>query len=204
MNYNKFYPFNAVELPYALDSFSPEISEYTMYFHHDKHYKNYVDKLNELLKDKPLMQNIPLEGLTKINNEDISANAGGIYNHELYFSSLSPRGGAPSQHLLNKITSSFGSLKELEAELIEAGKSIIGSGWVWLALDNNGKLVILTTPNQETIDFDKYTPLLAIDVWEHAYYLDKQNLREVYLQAVIKLLNWIAANTAVTLPLQQG
>lgn len=204
MSYNKYYPFSAVELPYALDALAPDISEYTMYFHHDKHYKNYVDKLNELLKDKPLMQNIPLEGLTKINNEDISTNAGGVYNHELYFSSLSPRGGSPAQDLRDKITSSFGSLKELEAELIEAGKSIVGSGWVWLALDNNGKLVILTTPNQETIDFDKYTPLLAIDVWEHAYYLDRQNLREVYLQAVIKLLNWIAANTAVTLPLQQS
>lgn len=204
MSYNKYYPFSAAELPYALDSLAPAISEYTMYFHHDKHYKNYVDKLNELLKDKPLMQNIPLEGLTKINNEDISTNAGGVYNHELYFSSLSPRGGSPTSDMLAKITSSFGSLKELEAELIEAGKGIIGSGWVWLALDSSGDLVILTTPNQETIDFDKYTPLLAIDVWEHAYYLDKQNIREAYLQAVTKLLNWIATNTAVPLPLQQG
>lgn len=195
MNYDKYYPFNAVELPYSLDSLAPSISEYTMYFHHDKHYKNYVSKLNELLKDKPLMQNIPLEGLTKINDESISTNAGGVYNHELYFSSISPRGGSPAQHLRDKITSSFGSLKELEAELIEAGKSIIGSGWVWLALDSKGKLVILTTPNQETIDFDKYTPLLVIDVWEHAYYLDRQNLREVYLQAVMKLLNWVTANS---------
>ena len=194
MNYDKYYPFTAVELPYALDSLAPEISEYTMYFHHDKHYMNYINTLNELLKDKPLMQNIPLEGLTKINDKDISTNAGGVYNHELYFSSISPRGGEPAKHLRDKITSCFGSLKELEAELIEAGKSIVGSGWVWLALDNKGKLVILTTPNQETIDFDKYTPLLAIDVWEHAYYLDRQNLREVYLQAVMKLLNWVTAN----------
>lgn len=194
MNYDKYYPFSVVELPYALDSLAPEISEYTMYFHHDKHYTNYVNKLNELLKDKPLMQNIPLEGLTKINDKDISTNAGGVYNHELYFSSISPRSGEPAKHLRDKITSGFGSLKELEAELIEAGKSIVGSGWVWLAIDGKGNLVILTTPNQETIDFDKYTPLLAIDVWEHAYYLDRQNLREVYLQAVMKLLNWAAAN----------
>ncbi|MDE5859239.1 MAG: superoxide dismutase, partial [Oscillospiraceae bacterium] len=165
MNYDKYYPFKAEDLSYALNALEPYISEYTMYFHHDKHYMNYLNKLNELLKDKPLMQNIPLEGLTKIDDKDISTNAGGVYNHELFFSSVSPRNGEPAQHLRDKISKSFGSVDELEEKLIEAGKSVVGSGWVWLALDKNGDLVILTTPNQSTIDFDKYTPLLIIDVW---------------------------------------
>lgn len=194
MNYDKYYPFKAEDLNYALDALDPYISEYTMYFHHDKHYMNYLSKLNELLKDKPLMQNIPLEGLTKIDNDDISTNAGGVYNHELYFSSVSPRTGEPAKHLLDKIIREFGSVKELEKKLIEAGMGIVGSGWVWLALDPEGKLVILTTPNQQTIDFDKYTPLLIIDVWEHSYYLDRQNLRKEYLEALMNVLNWAAAN----------
>lgn len=198
MSYDKYYPFNAERLPYALDALDPYISEYTMYFHHDKHYMNYLNKLNELLQDKPLMQNIPLEGLTKIDSEDIRTAAGGVYNHELFFSSLSPRESSPVKELRDKIEQDFGSLKQLEEKLAEAGKDVVGSGWVWLALDSNGNLVILTTKNQETIDFDKYLPLLVIDVWEHAYYLDRQNLRGEYLAAIMNVLNWAAANNKLT------
>lgn len=189
-NSEKYYPYTAMPLPYALDALAPDISEYTMYFHHDKHYIGYVDKLNAALKDCPLMQNVPLECLTKMDNADIRNNAGGVYNHELYFASLTPGGCGPSKELQEKINECFGSMDELEKKLIEAGMGIIGSGWVWLAMTREKHLVILTTCNQETIDLDRLTPIIVIDVWEHAYYLDRQNRRQEYLQAVIKLLNW--------------
>lgn len=193
MNFDNYYPFAAVPLQYPLDALDPNISEYTMYFHHDKHYLNYLNKLNELLKDSPLMQNVPLEGLTKTEDKDVKNNAGGVFNHELYFSSLTPNYREPSSRMKEKIIKSFGSVEEMVKKLIEAGMSVVGSGWVWLAEDRDGNLVILTTPNQETIDFDKYTPLLVIDVWEHAYYLDRQNRRSEYLAAVMNVLNWLAA-----------
>ena len=190
MNCDKYYPYTAMPLPYALNALDPHISEYTLYFHYEKHYKGYVDKLNASLKDCPLMQNIPLECLTKMDNAEVRNSAGGVYNHELYFSSLTPGGCEPSKDLQGKIKECFGSQEELEKKLIEAGMQIVGSGWVWLAMTREKHLVILTTCNQETIDLDRLTPIIVIDVWEHAYYLDRQNRREEYLQAVMKCINW--------------
>ena len=198
MNYDNYYPYTAEELPYDLDALSPNISEYTLYFHHDKHYMGYVDKLNEMLENSPLMQNIPLEGLTKIDDEDIRTNAGGIFNHELYFSSLTPNYREPAGRLKKKIEESFGSVPEMLKKLAEAAMSIKGSGWVWLAENQKGKLEILTTPNQETIDFDKYNPILAIDVWEHSYYLDRQNRRSDYIEEVMNILNWTNAENRLS------
>ena len=197
MNFDNYYPYTAEALPYELDALSPNISEYTLYFHHDKHYQGYIDKLNEMIKDSPLMQNIPLEGLTKIDDKDIRTSAGGIFNHELYFSSLTPNYREPSGKLKKKIEESFGSFEEMLKKLAEAAMSITGSGWVWLVENKKGKLEILTTPNQETIDFDKYTPLLAFDVWEHAYYLDRQNRRADYIEAIKNIINWAAAESRI-------
>lgn len=193
MSFDKYYPFTAVELPYDLNALEPNISEYTMYFHHDKHYMNYIDKLNKLLEDRPLMQNIPLETLTKMEDEAIRTNAGGVYNHELYFSSLTPNYKKPSGRLSRQIEADFGSVEALEEKLADAGMNVTGSGWVWLAENQNGGLEILTTANQDAIDFDKYTPLINIDVWEHAYYLDRQNRRDKYLNAVLQKANWLNA-----------
>lgn len=193
MSFNKYYPFTAEELPYELNALAPNISEYTMYFHHDKHYMGYVDKLNKLLENRPLMQNVPLETLTKMEDEAIRTNAGGVYNHELYFSSLTPNQGKPAGRLAGQIEKDFGSIGILEEQLADAGMNIVGSGWVWLAENQNGNLEILTTANQDAIDFDKYRPLLNIDVWEHAYYLDRQNRRDKYLNAVMQKTNWLNA-----------
>lgn len=193
MSFDKYYPFTAMELPYELNALDPNISEYTMYFHHDKHYMGYIDKLNKLLENRPLMQNIPLETLTKMEDEAIRNNAGGVYNHELYFSSLTPNYRKPAGRISKQIEKDFGSLEALEEKLADAGMGITGSGWVWLAEDTNGNLEILTTKNQETIDFDKYNPLMNIDVWEHAYYLDRQNRRDKYLNAVLQKANWLGA-----------
>ena len=198
MNFDKYYPYKAEELPYDRDALSPNISEYTLYFHHDKHYKGYVDKLNEMLSGSPLMQNIPLEGLTKLDDRKVRTSAGGVYNHELYFGSLTPNYREPSPKLKKKIEESFGSVEEMLKKLSEAAMSITGSGWVWLAENEKGKLEILTTPNMETIDFDKYNPILAIDVWEHSYYLDRQNRREDYIEALMKLINWTGAENRLS------
>lgn len=193
MSFDKYYPFTAVELPFELNALDPAISEYTLYFHHDKHYLTYINKLNKLLEDRPMMQNIPLEALTKVEDGAIRTYAGGVYNHELYFASLTPNYRPPSGEMAETVEKCFGSLKELEEKLAEKGMEIVGSGWVWLAKDMNGRLCILVTYNQETIDFDRYTPLLIIDIWEHAYYLDRQNRRDKYLNAVNSVLNWINA-----------
>lgn len=193
MSFDNYYPFSPLSLPYELEALNPQISEYTLYFHHDKHYKNYLDKLNALLKKSPLMQNVPLEALTKTEDPDIRTNAGGVYNHELYFASLTPDSTEPSEKMRSLIKNCFGSEKELWDELISAGLGVVGSGYVWLVMDNGGKLLILTTPNQETVDFDKFTPLFNIDVWEHAYYLDRQNRRADYLNALKNIIDWKTA-----------
>lgn len=190
MSFDNYYPFSVLALPYGLDALNPYVSEYTLYFHHDKHYKNYLDKLNALLKKSPLMQNVPLEALTKTDDADIRTNAGGVYNHELYFTSLTPERTEPSGKMRSLIEGCFGSEKELWDELINAGLGVVGSGYVWLVLDTDGKLEILTTPNQETIDFDKFIPIFNIDVWEHAYYLDRQNRRADYINALKSVINW--------------
>lgn len=190
MNNDNYYPFETTPLPYSIDALKPYISEYTLYFHHDKHYKGYVDKLNALLKKSPTMQNVPLEALTKMSDKDVSTNAGGVYNHELYFSSLTPDYKEPSEKMSELIQSSFGSEKEMWNELVSAGMDLTGSGFVWLAANPNGELEVVVTKNQDTPDLDKFSPLLNIDVWEHAYYLDRQNLRRDYLTAVQNIINW--------------
>lgn len=190
MNSENYYPYSYLPLPYDFAALEPQISRYTMYFHHDKHYKNYLDKLNAILSKHPMMQNVPLEVLTKMGDEELQRNAGGTYNHELYFNSITPDYKDPSANIRNLINKSFGSEKEFRGELIDMGTGHNGSGWIWVAFTPQKTMELLITPNQETIDFDKYTPLLLIDLWEHAYYLDRQNERRKYLFAVTEILDW--------------
>ncbi len=193
-----FYPFKAVPLPYGYDALFPEISEYTMYFHHDKHYKGYVDKLNVLLKDRPLLQNVSLTKLTQSKESDIRNNAGGIFNHELYFNSLTPNDSKPSEALEIEIKKAFSTMDNFFAELKKAGLEQFGSGYVWLieccAEDDhrNRILKIVKTNNQITPNIFNAKILLAVDVWEHSYYLDRQNRRDEYLDAMFKRINWQA------------
>lgn len=190
MNSENYYPYSYAPLPYDFAALEPHISRYTMYFHHHKHYKNYLDKLNTILAKHPLMQNVPLEVLTKMGDEELQKNAGGTYNHELYFNSLTPDYREPSANMRNLIVSSFGSEKEFRDELVDTGVGVNGSGWIWVVFTPEKNIELMVTPNQETIDFDKYTPLLLIDLWEHAYYLDRQNERREYLSAIMNLLDW--------------
>lgn len=192
------YPFKAKPLPYTYDSLEPYISTETLHFHHDKHYQTYVDKLNAALKDYPQFQNLSLENLLK-NLDDIpeaiktavTNNAGGVYNHELYFAGMTaPSDSVVSNELTNEIINNFTSYENWKSEMKNAAISVFGSGWAWLVKDNDNGLQIVTTKDQFVPDLNMYTPILLIDVWEHAYYLDYQNLRPNYADNWFKLINW--------------
>lgn len=192
------YPFKAKPLPYTYDSLEPYISTETLHFHHDKHYQTYVDKLNAALKDYPQFQNLPLENLLKNLNDipeaiktAVTNNAGGVYNHELYFAGMTaPSDSVVSNELTNEIINNFTSYEDWKNEMKNAAISVFGSGWAWLVKDNDNGLQIVTTKDQFVPDLNMYTPILLIDVWEHAYYLDYQNLRPNYADNWFKLINW--------------
>lgn len=195
---NETYPFKVKPLPYTYDALEPYISTETLHFHHDKHYQTYVDKLNAALKDYPQFQNLSLENLLK-NLDDIpeairtavTNNAGGVYNHELYFAGMTaPSDSVVSNELTNEIINNFTSYEDWKNEMKNAAISVFGSGWAWLVKDNNNGLQIVTTKDQFVPDLNMYTPILLIDVWEHAYYLDYQNLRPNYADNWFKLINW--------------
>ncbi len=192
------YPFSLKPLPYPYDDLIPQISEQTLCFHHDKHLKTYVDNLNNTIKDYPeahgktvkeLLMN--LDRLPENIRTPVKNNGGGVYNHELYFSILGEMcSTSPSPALLCAINRDFGSIDGFKEALKAAALSQFGSGWAWLLSDKEKKLSIVKTPNQDTPDLSKYTPLLLCDVWEHAYYLDYQNRRADYVDAFFKILDY--------------
>jgi len=191
------YPFEIKELAYPYDALEPYLSRETLEFHHDKHYVTYVNKLNEIIKNYPNLQNMTLDELL-IQAEHIPCeirtgiknNAGGVYNHELYFACMnSPDCELPTDKLAIAINASFGSIDNFKAEMTTAATNQFGSGYAWLILSSN-KLEIIATPNQDTPISDTVTPLLCIDVWEHAYYLQYQNRRPDYINNWFNLINW--------------
>lgn len=186
--------FSLPNLPYAATALEPHISARTFEFHHGKHHKAYVDKANELVKGTAL-EGMPLEqAVIESHKQGIGPlfnNIGQIYNHNLFWDSMTPNGGgeAPAP-LLDEITKSFGSFDSFKEQFVNAGIGQFGSGWVWLVA-NAGKLEIVKTANAETPLTDGKNPLLVCDVWEHAYYLDYQNRRADFLKVFIeKLANW--------------
>lgn len=192
------YPFAVQPLSYEYDALLPVISVETMKFHHDKHYKTYVDNLNAILKDYPELQKMTLkELLTSLEEIPMPArigirnNGGGVYNHELYFESMqSPMGQMPSGILLMTMERDFGSYEKWKELMKQAGVSKFGSGWAWLLTDKEGNLSIVQTANQDVPDLNEYTPLVLVDVWEHAYYLQYQNRRADYVEGWFDLINW--------------
>lgn len=182
-------------LPYGYDALEPHIDTQTMQIHHGKHHQAYVDNLNKALAGtdgenkslEELMANISSYPMAVRNN------GGGHYNHSLFWSILGPNGGAPSGKLADAINSTFGSLEALKEKMNTAGATRFGSGWAWLSV-SNGALAVSSTPNQDNPLMDiaetKGTPILGIDVWEHAYYLKYQNKRPDYLNAVWNVINW--------------
>lgn len=192
------YPFVVRPLPYEYDALGPVLDEETLHFHHDKHYKTYVDNLNNALSDYPELQRLSLEELLSSMNSlpaqvqtPIRNNGGGVYNHELYFDSMkNPVGQEPDGILAEAIERDFGSYKQWKEQMKQAAVSKFGSGWAWLVTDENGKLSIVQTANQDVPDLKKYTPLLLVDIWEHAYYLQYQNRRADYVEGWFDLINW--------------
>ncbi|MBF0479148.1 MAG: superoxide dismutase [Candidatus Omnitrophica bacterium] len=182
-------------LPYPENALEPIISAKTMSFHYGKHHKAYVDNLNKLVagaefSDMPL-EKIITETAGKIDKAPIFNNAAQAWNHAFYWKSLSPKGGGkPSSALHQKIEESFGTLEACKKELATAATTQFGSGWAWLVVDG-GKIKVVKTSNADLPLVKGMKPLLTIDVWEHAYYLDYQNLRGDYVTAVLdKLINW--------------
>jgi Fe-Mn family superoxide dismutase len=188
--------FSVPDLPYDYAALEPHIDEQTMRIHHDKHHKAYVDNANAALAGTPL-ENASVEDivadLSKVPEDKRGAvrnNAGGHLNHSLFWESMGPNaGGAPSGELAAAIDSAFGSFDDFKAGLKDAGIKRFGSGWAWLVWDGS-KLAIVSTANQDNPLSDGQTPLLGVDVWEHAYYLKYQNLRPAYLDAWWNTVNW--------------
>ncbi len=192
------YPFVVRPLPYEYDALIPVLDEETLTFHHDKHYKTYVDNLNNALSDYPELQRKSLvELLTNLDvipaaiRTAVKNNGGGVYNHELYFDAMkSPVGQEAGGALAEALVRDFGSIKQWKAEMKQAAVSKFGSGWAWLLSDKQGKLSIQQTANQDVPDLEEYSPIFLVDVWEHAYYLQYQNRRADYVEEWFQLINW--------------
>lgn len=189
--------FTLPALPYATDALEPHIDKMTMEIHHGKHHQAYVTNLNKALEGKPEANNSIEDIIKNISKYPMAVrnNGGGHYNHSLFWTLLSPSGGGePSGALGNAINSTFGSFADFKTKVNEAGATRFGSGWAWLIVTPDKKLAICSTPNQDNPLMDiaeiKGTPVLGIDVWEHAYYLKYQNRRPDYLAAIWNVINW--------------
>ena len=195
------YPFKVPELGYSYDALEPYIDAQTMQIHHDKHNGAYVENLNKAIAQCPeRMQKMSVEELL-VNLESIPEkirsavrhNAGGQYNHSLFWKLLQKNeGGKPSGELAKAIDTTFGSYSSFQAKFTEVATKLFGSGWAWLVVDGNS-LEITTTPNQDSTlskSVRKQVPIVGIDLWEHAYYLKYQNRRPEYIKAFWNLINW--------------
>ena len=195
-------PFKLAPLPWDEDALAPTISANTISFHYHKHHQTYVDTLNKLVAGTPYAE-MKLEQIVQktagaSGDKQIFNNAGQVWNHDFYWRSLTPSKTQPSAQLDSAIAAAFGSRDALIAQLAEAGKTQFGSGWAWL-VSKGGKLSIEKTANAENPMANGVNCLLTVDVWEHAYYLDYQNARPKYLEAVLgKLLNWDFASQNLT------
>lgn len=190
--------FSVPDLPYDFGALEPYIDALTMEIHHDKHHGAYVANANAALEgtewaDKPVQEILTnLSALPADKQAPVRNNAGGHYNHTLFWESMGPgKGGEPTGALADAISATFGSFADFQAKLKAAGIGRFGSGWAWLVHDGSG-LAIVSTPNQDNPISDGQTPLLGVDVWEHAYYLKYQNRRPDYLDAWWNTVNWDA------------
>ena len=191
--------FQLPALPYAFDALEPHIDARTMEIHHGKHHAGYTNNLNNAIAGTEL-EGMRIEDILKnISKYTVKMrnNGGGHYNHELFWNILSPKGGGePTGDLAKAIAADFGSFAAFKTKFEDAAKARFGSGWAWLSVDANKKLVVSSTPNQDNPLMDvadvKGTPILGLDVWEHAYYLKYQNRRPDYITAFWNLVDWNA------------
>lgn len=177
-------------LPYSVDALSPIISQHTVNYHYGKHLRTYIENLNYLIKDT-VYEEMPLEEIIKVSEGPLFNNVSQVWNHIFYFQQFSP---TPSHHLKGKLAeqvlSQYDSIDELKDKIEEAALKLFGSGWVWLSYDEEGMLFITQSANAGNPIKNGLNPLLAIDVWEHAYYLDYQNRRGDYLTSIWDIIDW--------------
>lgn len=189
--------FNLPELKYSYETLEPHIDALTMETHYSKHHKGYVDNLNKALEGHSKFQEMDVEEILKSLDElpeeirsAVRNNGGGHYNHTIFWEIMSPEGGGkPVGELANRIDEELGGFDKFKEDLKKAALGQFGSGWAWLVL-NNGKLEIVSTPNQDNPISSGKTPILGIDVWEHAYYLKYKNLRADYIDAWWNVVDW--------------
>ena len=184
--------FSLIPPPYSADALEPVISARTLSFHHGKHLQAYVDNLNKLIDGTPF-EAMDLESIVCQADSAVFNNAGQILNHNLYFGQFRPAAAvmpAPTGHLMTQIEKQWGSLEAFKQEFVAKGVSLFGSGWVWLSADNNGYLYITQESGANNPVTKGLKPLLTFDVWEHAYYLDYQNRRAAYLEALWEIVDW--------------
>jgi Fe-Mn family superoxide dismutase len=179
------------ELPYAKNALEPHISAETLEYHHDKHHAAYVNNLNNLIPGTEFADMSLEEIVRKAPAGGIFNNAAQVWNHTFYFNGLSPKGGGePSGKLAEAIKASFGGFAEFKDKFSKAAAGNFGSGWTWLVKKADGKLDITSTGNAGSVLTTGETPILTIDVWEHAYYIDKRNARPAYIEAWWNVVNW--------------
>ena len=195
--------FSLITLPYAPNALEPVISQETIEYHHGKHLQTYVDNLNKLIAGTEF-ESMPLEQIVAKSQGAIFNNAGQILNHNLYFTQFKPYTIEQSPitndelPVIKAIIRDFGSFEAFKAEFEQKGITLFGSGWVWLAADKDGKLVITQEPNAGNPVTKGLKPLLTMDVWEHAYYIDYRNRRAAHLQALWQIINWDEINRRYT------
>lgn len=190
--------FSLISLPYKYDALSPSIEILTMNVHYSKHYLTYTNNLNKLVASDATLVDLTIEDILKkldLNNTDLRNNAGGYYNHGLFFESMAPKaGGQPKDTLAQTIIRDFGSFEVFKNQFTDAAEKQFGSGWAWLVVDKTGKLDVTSTSNQDNPLMPKQiisgTPILCLDVWEHAYYLQYQYKRKKYIEAFFNVINW--------------
>ena len=193
--------FKLPDLPYAFDALEPHIDARTMEIHHDKHHAGYTSKLNAALEGSDMADKSIEDILANVSSAGtgVRNNGGGFYNHSLFWKILSPNGGGkPTGELSSAIDKAFGSYDAFKEKFSTAAAGQFGSGWAWLIVKDNGELAVTSTPNQDNplmdVAEEKGTPILGIDVWEHAYYLNYQNRRTDYVDAFFNLVNWDEVN----------
>lgn len=189
--------FQLEKLPYGYEALAPHISALTLEMHYSKHYLTYTNNLNKAIAGTPL-ENLTIEEVLSrldLNDDAIRNNAGGFYNHSMYWKCMGPKaGGQPKGALSDAITKDFGSFENFVTAFKDAATTQFGSGWAWLVVDRSGKLQVTSTQNQDNPlmrnAIIQGTPILALDVWEHAYYLDYQYKRKNYIDAFFNVINW--------------
>jgi Fe-Mn family superoxide dismutase len=189
--------FELPSLPYAFDALEPHIDAKTMEIHHDKHHQGYTNNLNAAIEGTDLA-GISIENILAnldMENKAVRNNGGGFYNHSLFWSVMSPNGGGhPNGELAAAIDNAFGSFEAFKSKFSDAAKGQFGSGWAWLCVKGDGSLDVCGTPNQDNSLMPGVgcggTPILGLDVWEHAYYLNYQNRRPDYVEAFFNVINW--------------